>query len=757
MDVLNKNVVPARFEVVDLKSFATKDLKALLSSSNFTANSQKIASFRADHKINSILNSEERRVVSEALKRLAEEELTKIVDVHAHYLNKGPCFFTPIGLQTTNERLNPEPWVVPEDLKPQKPAVSLAVGMTIALCEIENVSTVGEGASVQVKAKDDFTQLLPLKYHGLDVTGMAAAAPIVADLVEPKIQSLGKLQGGRDLIEKVTDALEGMTNEQYLLYHYILCAGPFSNHFTWGVLKSSNVVQGVVQKKYSQLPARKPGYRQKEVILGVKQEYAMYYQDFSKCKTAQELRKAGNHFEKMYIWSKGFVPQFQIPVLTVENFANVYKFMNDCRNFRGTDDKGLSGYSCGFGSTGNPTKIQARLQRKLAIILGAAQMSMTGPVIVKDYKESELPLIGTQVRLWRKNSSVLLRNILFITNSTSTRINAELADLRYDGQNTADSTEVIFPEAPSVTAKGSEWAKMETVADNALKLYFPKPKPQQTPLDEPIQHRIVGTLLYAKTYFLEEHCKPYVFGSIHNMYGYMSNKPVYCAVSDGTREFHLDKVELPAQTAVAFIKTVCLHNGHRTGYFLRPQYFFNPKLNFLRHVKGKSFNFEDGKVTDVEGFDPQVVEDGEFDDEDQFEDEEGQEVLVEESIEDEEDEEEDSDESASTGSNEVLLRSREKEIEQQRLDAQAREFVAEQRKKALERAKKTRELVEKDVIDTRMNPTQVLSSTTTLTTTQTTTVVNDEAPLRTSRKKKKTESEDEEFQYVVTTEGDLEF
>jgi len=328
----------------------------------------------------------------------------------------------------------------------------------------------------------------------------------------------------------------------------------------------------------------------------------------------------------MYVWAKGFTPKFQVPIVNEQTFPIVYKYMNDCRGIRGTDDKGLSGWSCGFGNTGNPTKIQARHQRKLSVILGAMQMDMTGPVIIIDNMEGETHMLAAQLRLWSLKHN--LRRFFFKTSDTATRINALLGVNRYSGQNTVDSTTILFPEPSATAAKASEWEKMDAQAGIFLREKYPIVRHEGQIVEN--DHLIIGTLLLSEEYFQAQNCKVFTFGSVHNMYGYLSNRPFYCAISSGTSEFHLDKIQLEPISAGKFKSTCCVHNGYRTGYFLEPKYFFNPKMNFLRHIKGKTINFDTVEMEDAPGYDYSSDEEEGWDEEDtsSSEDDQGEGTTV---------------------------------------------------------------------------------------------------------------------------------
>jgi len=207
--------------------------------------------------------------------------------------------------------------------------------------------------------------------------------------------------------------------------------------------------------------------------------------------------------------------------------------------------------------------------------------------------------LAAQLKNWQKRHQ--LRNFYFITPNTATRINGLLGDSRYEGQNTEDCTRIIFPEPSATAAKASEWEKMDMQAEIFLKEKYPIVKVEGREREN--EHVIIGTLLLSERYFQAHNCKVFAFGSLHNMYGYLSNRRFFCAVSNGKSEYHLDRVELEPQNAAKFKSTSCVHNGYRTGYFLEPKFFFNEKLNFLRHLKGKMINFDSAELEDATGND----------------------------------------------------------------------------------------------------------------------------------------------------------
>jgi hypothetical protein len=602
---------PARFEMIDLKGWSASDLRKLMNSAPFANVTDKNTDFRLKHGITAMMNSAERQMITAQLEELAKEALGKVSDVHEYYLNKGPCYYTERGL-TATEPLVASAWMKPESLTPAKPAAAQVIGMTMALTEVSK-----KGA---IEPKKDFTPLTPLAFQQVSVPGLASVAEPFAAIMSENVEPLGKINGGRDLVDKLHDAITQMTTENYLVLHYLLCCGPFSDHFEWGKM-IVNGTKARVKKMFS----RKPGHRDGEVIMGVKPNYADHYTDYTDCKTAVTMRTTGQKVFKMFVWTKGFTPKFQVPIVNEQTFPVVYKYMNDCRGIRGTDDKGLSGWSCGFGNTGNPTKIQARHQRKLSVILGAMQMEMTGPVLIHDSMEGETHMLAAQLKNWQKRHQ--LRNFYFVTPTTATRINGLLGDCRFDGQNTEDCTRIIFPEPSATAAKASEWEKMDMQADMFLREKYPIVKVEGREREN--EHVIIGTLLLSERYFQAHNCKVFAFGSLHNMYGYISNRRFWCAVSNGKHEYHLDRVELEPQNAAKFLSTSCVHNGYRTGYFLEPKYFFNEKLNFLRHLKGKMINFDSAELEDATGNDYDSEGDDElWESSDSSDDDQGQGEIV---------------------------------------------------------------------------------------------------------------------------------
>jgi hypothetical protein len=589
MQKIVKNALPARFKGLDLKGWSVSDMKKLSNSSKVANDSPKNAAFRLKFGIDGVLYPSEKQIILTAIASANTKELASVKDVHQHYLDREPVWLSEIGMKG-NTPMKADAWLVPPHLESTKPAVPQVMGMVLAMTDLTP-----EGI---ITAKEDFAPLLPFAYHHVDVTGMAAVAPVIASLIEEDVKAQGKIHGGRDAIDKLTDVLNEMPKEDYLMVHYMLSNGPFVDHFHWAKLTEKKVKStakhGTKTTTMVPMVTKKPGFVVGEVILSVKAEYADHWADFSDTETVKLMKTRGEKINKVFVWGKGFVPSFLTPQTKELTFATAHRYMGDCRNFRGTDDNGLSGWSCGFGASGNPTKIQSRLTRKLSVVLGSMMEGKTGPVIVEDYQENELVFLKAYIDLWQSNNNNLRRVCLFKCPPTSVRVCEILGSSRYVAQDKRHATHIIFPEIDSSTSKGSEWSKTDAKMQKLLDAYFP-------PKQEDQGHTVVCTLLLSKVFFQSKKCAVFTFGSNHNMLGYLSNKPLVVASASGQTQFEIVPVELKPLDPLQFLQKVCAHNGHRTGYFLNPQYYFNPQMNFLRHIPGKTMNFDRLEVEDVIG------------------------------------------------------------------------------------------------------------------------------------------------------------
>jgi len=86
------------------------------------------------------------------------------------------------------------------------------------------------------------------------------------------------------------------------------------------------------------------------------------------------------------------------------------------------------------------------------------------------------------------------------------------------------------------------------------------------------------------------------------MMGLLSTDPQFMfAQNEGQDPWVITSVQGVPLKMEEFVVRIMKHNAARCAYFLNGQYFFNPKLNLLRHVQGKTLDFVMGALDDVKG------------------------------------------------------------------------------------------------------------------------------------------------------------
>jgi len=225
MNKINAATKEARFEIHQLKGWSKADLQQLSTSSVITRMNERVASFRTTNNIKSEMYPAEKGLILQVIAEMAEDTIMKISDVHQHLLNHGKCWFTKDGMLTGANVIQASAWLIPANLESKKPAAPFVMGMALAMT---NVSSEGV-----MTPKPDFSPLIPLKLEEVNVVGMTVAAPLISTIMEDKVKEMGKVQRGRDLVDRLNDVITHLPKEDYLLLHYILCCGPFSHHFAW--------------------------------------------------------------------------------------------------------------------------------------------------------------------------------------------------------------------------------------------------------------------------------------------------------------------------------------------------------------------------------------------------------------------------------------------------------------------------------------------------------------------------------------------
>jgi len=164
--------------------------------------------------------------------------------------------------------------------------------------------------------------------------------------------------------------------------------------------------------------------------------------------------------------------------------------------------------------------------------------------------------------------------------------------------------------------KSTEWTKVEVESMNKIAEMFGKSSSVKYANDKQMHCTAMFHILSDKLFRNENDNSYFVFqlGSIHNMHGIVSTmKELPVATSDGTSEFQLSVERLKPLNVHEFYQKVVKNNASRSSFMLAPRYYFNPQLNLLRKLPGKTIDFVSGSLED-EGID--VTDGMEFEDDD---------------------------------------------------------------------------------------------------------------------------------------------
>jgi len=175
--------------------------------------------------------------------------------------------------------------------------------------------------------------------------------------------------------------------------------------------------------------------------------------------------------------------------------------------------------------------------------------------------------------------------------------------------------------------KSTEWGKVELDASAKIVELFGKSSSVQYANEQHMHSSAMFHILSEKLFRSEDDKSYYVYqiGSIHNMHGVVSTmKTLPLAISNGTSQFHLALDMIQPLSLHEFYQKVVKNNASRSSFMLSPKYYFNPQLNLLRKLPGKTIDFVTGKLED----DGIIVDDEiEFDEEEETdEEEEGEET-----------------------------------------------------------------------------------------------------------------------------------
>lgn len=257
----------------------------------------------------------------------------------------------------------------------------------------------------------------------------------------------------------------------------------------------------------------------------------------------------------------------------------------------------------GMELVGTQLKCSYECKKKLSIILGVmAQMGSDYSIVIVDDLYSELPLLNSQIDAWTiRVPSLQKRSWKFQIPGSQSRVAGAM------GQHTTTQTVwrgkyhlIYFPNIPLEMPKASEWAKLETQQELGIASMLGENFDAARRGDV---HIHMYTHIFTAKFF--ELFSVHTLGSAHNMMGVLSTwKDFPFASSNSVEDFwHFEILKLSAITLEAFITRVYAHNASRSSFFLCGKYYFNARLNLLRHLPGKSVDYVTGVMEDIGGID----------------------------------------------------------------------------------------------------------------------------------------------------------
>jgi hypothetical protein len=543
------------------------------------------------------LNQAEKRIVNALIARSKEKEIAELSDVHGFHLKHNHTYFCEEGLvvekkdegETVKEVLKPQPWLVPEGMVKSYPGIQQAAAFAVTC-----VKRTEDGLKNYVgQTETEFYRLA--KFTGIDHTGMSYFGDSAIKFLEQFFAAQTNKGSGRKFIEQMLLALSSMDQATYLSVHFFLNLGPLQDCFEWGYPSSNG----------GYIKVQKVSDRQDLVILRVKDQFLPYFTNAASAKAMDELRKHRKFGTVFPVLSKPIPFSYKAP--TLDSIAKCSSFVAACRTQRQSDEKGLSALSCGVGASGNPTKQQLRQQKILTICLGILRTfdeEAGRRLVIVNSKSSEIEYLHHQLQEWDEMAKVIgNREYVFRVQP------GDNVQMRLDPEYTITTTspqegDVIFDCSPSapLTMKKDSQAFTDSQSEKLMQALIPYD------LQECIEHNvhyvtmkhIQSELLFVNRKETEPIDGYYIssLGSIHNMYCVVSTMPeVPVFVCNGTSEwsYELGTTD-PILTPTDFYRKVKEDNMKRSGFFLSAGYSFNPKLNVLRHMHGKTVDFETGNV-----------------------------------------------------------------------------------------------------------------------------------------------------------------
>jgi len=595
----------ARFTESDLHGFKKEELNKLLMSAYGQQLLPKVADLRTKCGINGILNAAEQTLVREFISKLANKELVGCENVHQYINDKHPNYFTDKGLiyETIVNGKKEEkcmssanPWLVPDGMYSNFPGLQIMVGFCLAFIKKDK-----EGKLV-IHDEPKLYSMVP--FGGLAPSSAAIFGQVIIDNISRYFDGQTANGSGRAFISDLMSAFSQMSKEQYLMMQRQLALGPLNPCFTWGVIKGKSV---------SITPYVSTRQDLDWVVCSIKDEYIASFANVIESPTCRLIETGLKHSlgSCFPILVKALPFRFNAPIL--KDIPEAKVFLDTCRAQRQADEKGLSAWSCGFASTGNPSKQQNRLQKKLSLIMGAMlALDQKETLIVDDDSPSDVEGVYKVIQKWTTESPALkskmsrLKFALKATSSVFHKIDQENRIVSYEGRTNVRILTLTAVTFSSVKEK--EWSRVEREVDQKVSSIFTRDAEnrKQNNVHYTMMLPIMSKDLFRHTNIQtnkQEGFSVFNLGSIHNMYGIISTMDTLpLAKSDGTSMWNLTLDQKSPIDYKSYLRMVASHNLCRSGYMLYPKYFFNPNLNLIRKLDGKTWNFETGEIDD-EGID----------------------------------------------------------------------------------------------------------------------------------------------------------
>jgi len=481
-----------------------------------------------------------------------------------------------------NTTLKAQPWIAPAELIKGYPGIQWIVGMTIA-CVKRTEHGLEEQRETKLYEMSGFT--------GLNYTQMSTFAKFVIALIGRDFDATPNTGNGREFINELFAAIGRLSTVEYLMLHRSLVIGPFSECFEWSEVKSDGTL-----KKCRTVDASKRVH-----VLSVKSNFVSAFKDAKVHVAVKEIENnLGYDVGKIFPVFCGPMPvTYKVPI--VDSMPRAVEYMNMCRAQRQTDEKGLSAWSGGFAACGNPTKFQLRIQKKLSLILGSLMQFPSGRTLIRDTAYAELEYIHKQILQWiqQRPNIKFGRHVFYVEPQSG--MSRKLEGYFTTSSNVNSGDHVLTLNAnPMESKKESEWSKVDYESEQQIADVFGPSKDIDNANKVKVQHTSAFHILSEKI-FRKEKVGYYVYqlGSIHNMYGYVSTLPsLPLASSSGKSLWDLEIKMIDPLSCSAFYTRVVSNNIARSVFMLNPKFYFNPVLNLLRRLPGKTIDFTSGKLDD---------------------------------------------------------------------------------------------------------------------------------------------------------------